>query len=80
MPAELVNSRDVTSAQTVVLASDGYPKLAPDGVLSHDAAEAWLQAALKADPECTGLLAGTKALAVGLASFDDRAWLHLQRA
>lgn len=68
----LVNDLPDTPTE-VVLASDGYPDVTSD--LAH--AEARLHLLLETDPLCMGELLGTKALAKGAVSFDDRTWIRL---
>jgi hypothetical protein len=68
----LINDLPNTRTE-VVLASDGYPDITSD--LAH--AEARLGLLLDSDPLCMAELLGTKALAVGAASFDDRTWIRL---
>jgi len=58
----------------IVIASDGYPELAP----SLDEAERVLKALIAEDPLCIGPLAGTKGLRPGSASYDDRSYLRLE--
>jgi hypothetical protein len=70
---------DLSSASTVVLASDGYPSLAPEGKPCLADAEKYLASALIRDPLCVSILRSTKGLHPGQASFDDRAWLELHR-
>ncbi len=61
----------VQPGSRVVLASDGYPVLFDTLAES----EAYLQQALAEDPACIGVLRGTKAVAPGNVSFDDRSYL-----
>jgi glycerophosphoryl diester phosphodiesterase len=75
VPASLVTVVSAADAREVVLATDGYPTL--PGTLEE--AEAELQARLLADPECIGVLRGTKGVQPGAVSFDDRAWVRVQR-
>jgi len=80
VPESMINVTCVDdSVERVVLASDGYPSLAPHGQLSLTAAEDHLRECLDADPACVGALAGTKALMAGAESFDDRAWCDITR-
>lgn len=57
----------------LVLASDGYPCALP----ALEASEQKLIQLLASDPLCIGPLRGTKAVAPGNISFDDRAYLRL---
>lgn len=59
--------------RTVVLASDGYPRLD----LTLEACEEYLHRDLVADPLRIGQHAGTKAVTWGAESYDDRAYLRL---
>lgn len=77
IPRHLIGQAATDGAVEIVLASDGYPDLAPNGRLRRADAETHLADALTADPACIGPLRGTKAMTAGLRSFDDRAWLHL---
>lgn len=72
VPAEFVEVWDIPPGAEVVLCSDGYPTPAP--TLAE--AEAELAAALDADPECIGVLKGTKGVQAGQISFDDRSYLR----
>lgn len=79
IPDDMIQVVALADASTVVLASDGYPSLAPNGVLALEDAEAYLAHALTTDPLCLSELRSTKGLKRGQVSFDDRAWLQLQR-
>jgi hypothetical protein len=79
VPVEQIVVLDLSSASTVVLASDGYPSLAPEGRPCLAAAEEYLASALVRDPLCVSILCSTKGLQPGQVSFDDRAWLELRR-
>jgi hypothetical protein len=79
VPVEQIVVLDLSSASTVVLASDGYPSLAPEGRPSLADAEEYLASALVRDPLCVSILCSTKGLQPGQVSFDDRAWLELRR-
>ena len=59
----------------IVLASDGYPVLLP--TLART--EGRLFDLLAADPLCIGPLRGTKGVAPGNESFDDRTYLRIRR-
>ena len=69
--AERVKIYPVQAGDRVVLASDGYPKLFDTWRETED----YLQWALKQDPDCIGLLRGTKGIAPGAVSFDDRSYI-----
>lgn len=56
----------------IILASDGYPQLAP----TLQETEILLQRLLQQDPLCIGPLAGTKGIKAGNASFDDRTYVR----
>lgn len=73
VPAEFIECWKLPDdAGELVLASDGYPEIT--GTLAD--AEAELARRLATDPRCIAELRGTKGLADGLRSFDDRAWLR----
>ena len=69
--ADRVRVYPIAPGDHVVLASDGYPRLFDTLAESED----FLARALREDPDCTGVLMGTKGLAPGAASYDDRAFL-----
>ena len=74
VPPDLVSIYHVPPGVTeIVLASDGYPCLLP----TLAASEERLAELLASDPLCIGPLRGTKAVAPGNISFDDRAYLRL---
>lgn len=77
VPAELTVTVDLSAARRVVLATDGYPRLAVGHGLSLEAAESHLADLLVRDPRCVAELRGTKGLRAGQRSFDDRTWLEL---
>jgi hypothetical protein len=58
----------------LVLASDGYPRICPTLAES----EALLARMLVQDPWCITVLKGTKGVAEGQISYDDRAYLRLR--
>ena len=60
-------------ADTLILATDGYPCLAP----TLQQSEEELHRLLAADPLCIGPLSGTKCLKPGNRSYDDRTYLRL---
>lgn len=59
----------------IVLASDGYPQL----YNNLDASEAYLEYVLAHDPLCFRLYPSTKGLQEDLLSFDDRAYVKIER-
>lgn len=65
----------LATCEAVVLASDGYPELA----MTLADSEASLRLDLAADPLRIGVHAGTKSLAPTARSFDDRAFIRLNR-
>ena len=60
----------VLSGETVILASDGYPRLKPTLAESEEQ----LRILLDTDPLCFRENPGTKGLVPGMTSFDDRAY------
>ena len=58
----------------VVMASDGYPKLFD----TLEETEEYLQQALREDPSCIGVLRGTKGVAQGNVSYDDRTYVSFR--
>lgn len=81
VPAQYVGIRAVPeNADTVVLASDGYLKLADtDGLFDLARAEQYLWQMLAEDPDCVAGLCSTKGLVPGANSFDDRTFVALTR-
>ncbi len=74
VPPDLVTIHHIPLSVTeLVLASDGYPCIFP----TLQASEQNLIQLLANDPLCIGPLRGTKAVAPGNISFDDRAYLRL---
>ena len=63
---------DVSGADEVVLATDGYPFLHP----TLEASEAALAAQLRDDPLCIHHYLATKGMMQGNVSFDDRAYVR----
>jgi glycerophosphoryl diester phosphodiesterase len=61
--------------QRVVLASDGYPMLAP----TFEATEQLLAQRIHLDPLMIAEPPATKGVAPGQVSFDDRTWLEIAR-
>lgn len=75
IPEDFLRVYPLTSSpHTLVLASDGYPRLFP----TLTETEAYLKQLLQQDPLCIGPLCGTKGLHRGQVSFDDRTYLRLQ--
>ena len=74
VPPDLVTIHHIPLGVTeLVLASDGYPCVLP----TLEASEQKLIQLLAIDPLCVGPLRGTKAVAPGNISFDDRAYLRI---
>lgn len=74
VPGSFIEVHDIpTTSNTLVIATDGYPSLRPTLAES----EAHLRHLLAEDPLCIGPLRGTKGVAPGADSFDDRAYLRL---
>ena len=69
--ASKVSVYPVKEGDRIILSSDGYPKLFD--TLAET--EAYLKTLLQADPECVNELRGTKGVAAGMQSFDDRSYL-----
>ena len=65
---------DINSSKTIVLASDGYPKL----FNTLYETENYLDYILEKDPLCYDLYKSTKGKNVDMNSFDDRAYLRLE--
>ena len=63
----------IEAGSELILASDGYPRL----LKSLADTEAYLQELLKNDILCIEALKGTKGVAFGNRSFDDRSYLRL---
>lgn len=59
----------------VILATDGYPELLP----SRAESDSRLSQLLKLDPLCIGELRGTKGLSPNARSYDDRAWVTVDK-
>ena len=73
---EKVRIYDVQENKTLVLASDGYPVLFP----TLRESEEYLAYILKHDPLCHQLFKSTKGLTAGNLSFDDRAYLKIEKS
>ncbi|MBR3358017.1 MAG: hypothetical protein IKG46_09360 [Solobacterium sp.] len=69
--ADHVVVHHVEPGTTVILSSDGYPKLLD----TFEETEAYLQDALREDSMCIGRLRGTKGISAGIVSFDDRTYV-----
>ncbi|MFV0627445.1 MAG: hypothetical protein ACK5N8_08895 [Alphaproteobacteria bacterium] len=74
IPEQEIVIYDVSNAKQIVLASDGYTKL----FSSLTATEKELERILKADPLCYKENKGTKAIAKGNLSFDDRSYVRFE--
>lgn len=70
---EFAEAHPVEPGACVVLASDGYPQLF--GTLEQS--EAHLASLLREDPDCYDRLRGTKGIAPGNVSYDDRTYVSL---
>ncbi len=71
---DFVNEYSVKAGDTVVLASDGYPKLCD----SLDMSEEKLCELLECDPMCIGKNRGTKGIDSNNCSFDDRTYIKFE--
>lgn len=74
---EALNFVEVTPVEspgTIVLATDGYPRLFP----TLEQTEAFLRECLDKDPGCYHELCGTKGIVGDNVSYDDRAYLSLR--
>ena len=74
IPIDKVLIIDVSQANEIVLATDGYPFLLPTWSESEEA----LARQLRDDPLCIGRYKATKGMMKGLCSFDDRSYIRLQ--
>jgi hypothetical protein len=74
VPPAFIEVWDIPPDTEVVLCSDGY--LTPAPTLAG--AEAELSAALATDPDCIGVLKGTKGVRADQISFDDRSYLRFR--
>ena len=68
---EHVKVYTVQRNDSVIMASDGYPRLFD----TFEETEKFLKDALEADPTCIDQLRGTKGIAPGNVSFDDRTFV-----
>ena len=73
IPERFLKVIDVSDARSIVLASDGYPKLMP--TLAESECE--LNRLIAEEPLMTGKFKATKGLTAGQCSFDDRSYLRL---
>lgn len=73
--AEQVKIYPVKQEKTIILASDGYPKL----LSSLEETENYLKRILATDPLCFREYKSTKGLKTGNNSFDDRTYLRIAR-
>lgn len=74
VPVKLITVQHIPGNVTeLVIASDGYPRILP----ALKASEKLLFKLLASDPLCIDELRGTKGVAPGNVSFDDRAYLKL---
>lgn len=69
----LIRTFPVVECETVVLASDGYPRL--ESTLAES--EEYLSSSLEADPLCYRLIKSTKGIAPGNQSYDDRCYCRI---
>lgn len=65
---------DVRNVNSIVLATDGYPKIFP----TLEKTERYLKKILTKDPLCYWLYKSTKGLKAGNISFDDRAYIKIE--
>lgn len=71
---KLIECFPLDSGKSVVLASDGYPKLM--GTLAES--EAMLEEINQQDPLCISVNKSTKGIVKGQASFDDRSYIRIE--
>lgn len=69
--ADRIISTKVSEGDTVILATDGYPKLFD----SLEESESYLSYVIKNDPMCCKLHLSTKGIEKGNVAFDDRAYV-----
>lgn len=69
-----IKTIEVGKAESIILASDGYPQLFP----TLEETEAHLKSLLAEDPLCFRKLKSTKGVLPGNDSYDDRAYLKLK--
>ena len=68
---EHVKVYTVQRNDSIIMTSDGYPRLFD----TFEETEKFLKDALEADPTCIDQLRGTKGIAPGNVSFDDRTFV-----
>jgi glycerophosphoryl diester phosphodiesterase len=73
VPPRFIESQPIDAGTTLVLATDGYPRV----FLTLAETEAYLERDIERDPLRIGRHASTKGVAPGEASFDDRAYVRL---
>jgi hypothetical protein len=74
VPAKLITVQSIAdNVEELAIASDGYPRILP----TLRESEKLLTELLASDPLCIDELRGTKGIAPGNLSFDDRAYLRL---
>ena len=71
---DMMKIHDLQIGDEVIMATDGYPQLAP----SLQESEKALQELISKDPFCFNINKSTKGLTQGNISFDDRAWVKLK--
>ena len=71
VPHGFLEVHDVGPSAVLTLTSDGYPEI----LGSREASEARLAELVRQDPLCIGPLRGTKAVAIGCETYDDRTWV-----
>lgn len=68
---ERIISAKVSEGDTIIFATDGYPRLFP----TLEESEAYLSYVIKNDPTCSKIHLSTKGIEKGNLSFDDRAYV-----
>lgn len=74
IPLDKVKTYNAADADTLILATDGYPQLFP----TLAATEAHLQECLHEDPLMLTIHPATKGWMLGSDSFDDRSFLKIK--
>ncbi|MBQ1676532.1 MAG: hypothetical protein II065_03795 [Bacteroidaceae bacterium] len=74
IPLDKVKTYNAANADTLILATDGYPQLFP----TLAATEAHLQECLHEDPLMLTIHPATKGWMLGSDSFDDRSFLKIK--
>lgn len=69
-----VETVDFSRTAEIILATDGYPKLHP----TLEQSESFLQEVIHMDPLLIDRFKGTKGVALGQVSFDDRSYLRIR--